>query len=58
MKNSLLKKSASVVLTAAVLLSTAGFQAVTASAESLGAAHREFVNSSRTNADGHTASSQ
>lgn len=58
MKNSLLRKSASVVLTAAVLLSTVGFQAVTASAESLGAAHREFVNSSRTNADGHTASSQ
>lgn len=58
MKNSLLKKSASVVLTAAVICGTVGFQAVTASAESLGAAHREFVNSSRTNADGHTASSQ
>lgn len=58
MKNSLLKKSAGIVLTAAVLLSTAGFQAVTVSAESLGAAHREFVNSSRANADGHTASSQ
>lgn len=58
MKNSLLKKSAGIVLTAAVLLSTAGFQAVTVSAKSLGAAHREFVNSSRTNADGHTASSQ
>ena len=58
MKNSLLKKSVSIVLTAAVLLSTAGFQAVTAGAQSLGAAHREFVNSSRTNADGHTASSQ
>ena len=58
MNNSLLKKSVSIVLAAAVLLSTAGFQAVTVSAESLGAAHREFVNSSRTNADGHTASSQ
>lgn len=38
MKNSLLRKSASIVLTAAVLLSTAGFKAITASAESLGAA--------------------
>ena len=58
MKNSLLRKSASIVLTAAVLLSTAGFKAITASAESLGAAHRQFVDSSRTNTAGHTASSQ
>ena len=58
MKNSLLRKSASIVLTAAVLLSTAGFKAITASAESLGAAHRQFVDSSRTNTEGHTASSQ
>lgn len=58
MKSILFKKGVSIVLTAAVLLSTAGFQAVTAGAQSLGAAHREFVNSSRTNADGHTASSQ
>ena len=58
MKSILFKKGVSIVMTAAVLLSTAGFQAVTAGAQSLGAAHREFVNSSRTNADGHTASSQ
>ena len=58
MKIILFKKGVSIVMTAAVLLSTAGFQAVTAGAQSLGAAHREFVNSSRTNADGHTASSQ
>ena len=58
MKSILFKKGVSIVMTAAVLLSTAGFQAVTAGAQSLGAAHREFVNSSHTNADGHTASSQ
>lgn len=58
MKSILFKKGVSIVMTAAVLLSTAGFQAVTAGAQSLGAAHREFVNSSRTNADSHTASSQ
>ena len=58
MKKKLFKISLKIVLMTIVLFTAIRFSILTVSAQSLGAAHREFVSSSYTNTEGHTASSQ
>lgn len=58
MKNKLLRKKISCLLVIIASFSTFFFSIANANAQTLGSAHRDFVNSTNSNVDGHTASSQ